>query len=50
MNNRLTLNYGLRMGKDYQAYLAGGVVATPIGAFGAVSYTHLRAHETTSRN
>lgn len=46
VNNRLTLNYGLRMGKDYQAYLAGGVVATPIGAFGMNSiYSFARVYE-----
>ncbi|MET2847289.1 fimbria/pilus outer membrane usher protein [Vibrio owensii] len=46
VNNRLTLNYGLRMGKDYQAYLAGGVVATPIGAFGVNStFSFARVYE-----
>ncbi len=34
------------MGKDYQAYLAGGVVATPIGAFGINStYSFARVYE-----
>lgn len=34
MNNILTINTGARLAENYQAYLAGGVVATPAGAFG----------------
>lgn len=34
INNALTLNVGSRIAKDYQAWLAGGVWATRLGAFG----------------
>jgi P pilus assembly protein, porin PapC len=34
INNNLTINTGARIAKDYQAWLAGGVWATGLGAFG----------------
>lgn len=34
VNNHLTLNLGSRLAHDYQARLAGGVLATRLGAFG----------------
>lgn len=34
ISNRLTANSGFRVAKNYQAYLLGGVFATPVGAFG----------------
>lgn len=34
MNNLLTANMGARLADDYQAILAGGVLATSVGAFG----------------
>lgn len=34
VNNHLTLNLGSRLAHDYQAWLAGGVLATRLGAFG----------------
>ncbi len=32
--NQLTANGGIRMGEDYQALVAGGVLSTDLGAFG----------------
>jgi len=34
INNRLTTNGGARIGEDYQALVAGGVLSTELGAFG----------------
>ncbi|AGB77512.1 P pilus assembly protein, porin PapC [Enterobacteriaceae bacterium strain FGI 57] len=34
INNNFTLNAGARIAKEYQAWLAGGVWATDLGAFG----------------
>lgn len=34
LNNTLTSNFGVRIAQDYQAMLAGGVVATELGALG----------------
>ncbi|MBB1201530.1 fimbrial biogenesis outer membrane usher protein [Enterobacteriaceae bacterium 89] len=35
MSNTVTANAALRVGDEYQALLLGGVLATPLGAFGA---------------
>ncbi|WP_413283747.1 fimbria/pilus outer membrane usher protein [Vibrio sp. MA40-2] len=46
MSNFLTLNSGVRLGEDYQAYMSGGVIATPIGAFGFKgTYAFTQAYE-----
>ncbi|WP_249226247.1 fimbrial outer membrane usher protein [Entomohabitans teleogrylli] len=41
INNNLTANIGTRIADDYQAGLLGGVLATPVGAFGLNTvYSH----------
>ncbi|MDV7104488.1 fimbria/pilus outer membrane usher protein [Vibrio sp. TH_r3] len=46
VSNQLTLNSGVRIGKDYQSYMSGGVLATSIGAFGFKgTYAFTQAHE-----
>ncbi|WP_082683169.1 fimbrial outer membrane usher protein [Entomohabitans teleogrylli] len=43
INNTLTANIGARFAEDYQAGLLGGVVATPMGAFGLNTvYSHAK--------
>ncbi len=37
LSNRLTVNAGVRLAEDYLGVLAGGVIATPYGAFGGTS-------------
>lgn len=44
ISNRFTGNAGLRLAKDYQAYLIGGVMATELGAIGVnATYSHAKA-------
>lgn len=41
LSNQFTGNAGLRLAKDYQAYLVGGVMATRLGAIGVnATYSH----------
>lgn len=50
MSNLLTANAGIRFAKDYQAYLAGGVLATSYGAFGVnTTYSHALVENDTSQ-
>ncbi|CNK64680.1 fimbria/pilus outer membrane usher protein [Yersinia alsatica] len=46
LTNQLTANSGLRLAKDYTAVLAGGVLGTPIGAFGLnTTYSHAKVED-----
>ncbi|WP_186373492.1 fimbria/pilus outer membrane usher protein [Yersinia rohdei] len=46
LTNQLTGNTGLRLAKDYAALLAGGVVGTPLGAFGLnTTYSHAKVED-----
>jgi len=46
LSNRFTGNAGLRLAKDYQAYLIGGVMATQFGAVGVNgTYSHAKVED-----
>lgn len=46
LTNQLTANSGIRLAKDYTALLAGGVIGTPVGAFGInTTYSHAKVED-----
>jgi outer membrane usher protein len=51
ISNSLTGNVGIRLAKDYQAYLMGGVMATAYGAFGLnTTYSHAMVENNTHQS
>lgn len=51
VTNQLTANSGLRLAQDYTALLVGGVLGTPIGAFGLnTTYSHAKVENDETQN
>ncbi|MDR5020131.1 fimbria/pilus outer membrane usher protein [Yersinia rochesterensis] len=51
LTNQITANSGLRLAQDYAALLAGGVLGTPIGAFGLnTTYSHAKVEDDQTQN
>ncbi|MGH1476597.1 fimbria/pilus outer membrane usher protein [Yersinia proxima] len=46
LTNQLTANSGIRLAQDYTALLVGGVLGTPVGAFGLnTTYSHAKVED-----